>query len=80
MVSIARHLKINPESAIRNANKKFIDRFRIMEDIIKSQEREFEDVDLEELENLWESAKEIYQSEKWSKNYSIKITSQSITQ
>mgnify|MGYP003315271908 FL=1 len=64
MVSIARHLKINPESSIRNANKKFIDRFRIMEDIIKSQEREFEDVDLEELENLWESAKEIYQSEK----------------
>jgi len=39
LVSLARHLKVNPESALRSANKKFIDRFKTMEHLAKQQNK-----------------------------------------
>jgi len=58
LVSFARHLKVNPENALRSSNRKFIKRFQFMEDHLKAQKKSFEEVKLIELESLWELAKE----------------------
>ena len=58
LVSLARHLKVNPESALRSANKKFIDRFKTMEHLAKQQNKKLDEMSLEELESLWQLAKE----------------------
>ena len=63
LVSFARHLKINPENALRSSNRKFISRFKFMEDQLKAQNKSVEEVNLSELESLWEQAKESDQSE-----------------
>ena len=35
LVSLARHLDVNPENALRGANRKFIERFKTMEHLAK---------------------------------------------
>ena len=57
IVNLGRHLKVDPEEALKKANKKFITRFKFIEDEIKSQGRDLEDTSLEEMEKLWQSAK-----------------------
>ncbi|MEO5773322.1 MAG: nucleoside triphosphate pyrophosphohydrolase [Sphingomicrobium sp.] len=52
VVNFARHLKIDPEEALRKANRKFERRFRTIE-----QEPGFEDLTLDEKEALWVRAK-----------------------
>jgi ATP diphosphatase len=51
-VNLARHLKIEPEAALREANRKFEQRFRIIE-----KASGFADMSLEEKEALWTAAK-----------------------
>jgi ATP diphosphatase len=51
-VNLARHLKIEPEAALRHANGKFERRFRVIE-----QEPGFESLSLDEKEALWAAAK-----------------------
>ena len=58
LVSLARHLEVNPENALRGANRKFIDRFKIMEHLAKARNRTLDEMTLEELESLWNEAKE----------------------
>jgi len=55
--NLARHLHIDPESALRRANAKFCRRFGKIEDRLKSQGRSFEQSDLEEMDRLWNEAK-----------------------
>jgi len=57
IVNLGRHLKVDPEEALKKANKKFVTRFKFIEDEIKSQGRNLEDASLEEMEQLWQSAK-----------------------
>lgn len=57
IVNIARKNKINPEDALRNANAKFSKRFRRVEDKVQSSKREWKDLNLEHLNELWEEAK-----------------------
>ena len=57
LVNLGRHLKVDPEEALKKANKKFVTRFKFIEDEIKSQGRNLEDTSLEEMEQLWQSAK-----------------------
>jgi ATP diphosphatase len=52
VVNLARHLNVEPEAALRQANRKFEQRFRAIE-----QEPGFADLPLEEKERLWASAK-----------------------
>ena len=52
VVNLARHLNIEPEAALREANQKFERRFRAIE-----QAPGFEDLPLEQKEELWQQAK-----------------------
>jgi XTP/dITP diphosphohydrolase/tetrapyrrole methylase family protein/MazG family protein/ATP diphosphatase len=57
MVNVARHLEIDPESALQRANEKFISRFRQMEELVSEENVMMENMPLDELEVLWQSAK-----------------------
>jgi ATP diphosphatase len=52
VVNLARHLNVEPEAALREANRKFEQRFRTIE-----MEPGFEDMSLNEKEALWMKAK-----------------------
>jgi len=56
-VNLARFLKIDPEIALKNANKKFVRRFHQMESVAEESGRKFQDVPRAEKESLWISAK-----------------------
>jgi ATP diphosphatase len=53
VVNLARHLNIEPEAALRDANRKFERRFRAIE-----QAPGFKDLPLDRKEELWQRAKE----------------------
>jgi MazG family protein len=57
IVNIARYLKIDSESALKRANRKFKTRFRHMELELAKQGRNLEDTPLEDMEVLWQKAK-----------------------
>ncbi|UXU76223.1 MULTISPECIES: nucleoside triphosphate pyrophosphohydrolase [unclassified Paracoccus (in: a-proteobacteria)] len=57
MANLARHLKIDPEEALRLANAKFTRRFRAIESALALQGRRPEDSDLAEMDRLWNEAK-----------------------
>ncbi|KAF0865324.1 nucleoside triphosphate pyrophosphohydrolase [Pseudomonas sp. LD120] len=57
VVNLARHLKVDPESALRGANAKFDRRFRFIEQALRDTHRPVEDCTLEELDALWGEAK-----------------------
>ncbi len=57
VVNAARHLKIDPEQAARNANRKFEMRFRYIEAALRDADRSVDEASLEEMEALWQQAK-----------------------
>ncbi|MDZ7736993.1 MAG: MazG family protein [Gammaproteobacteria bacterium] len=57
-VNIARHAGIDPESALRRANRKFESRFSHIETRLAEGGKRPEDATLEEMDALWEEAKE----------------------
>ena len=56
-VNLLRHLKIDAESALREANYKFEQRFRRLEDIVESENQKPEHMSLVELEKVWQRVK-----------------------
>ena len=56
-VNLARHLAVEPESALRLANLKFERRFQRIETWLKAAGRSFQQAGSAELEALWERAK-----------------------
>ena len=56
-VNLLRHVKVDPESALRSANNKFEQRFRQVEAALAAEGRRPDDADLAELEALWQRAK-----------------------
>ncbi|CJL07437.1 Nucleoside triphosphate pyrophosphohydrolase [Streptococcus pneumoniae] len=57
VVNLARHLKVDPENALRAANGKFERRFRFIEQALREAGRPIESCDLEALDALWGAAK-----------------------
>ena len=58
LINISRFLKINPEDALKKTAKKFISRFHSMEKNIEETGSIIENLSLNELDKLWEKAKE----------------------
>ncbi|AIZ32023.1 nucleoside triphosphate pyrophosphohydrolase [Pseudomonas parafulva] len=56
-VNLARHLKLDPENALRGANRKFERRFRFIEQALRDASRPIEACSLDELDALWGEAK-----------------------
>lgn len=57
VANLARHLKVDPEAALRAANAKFTRRFARIEDWLAEQGRTPSDSDLAEMDALWNRAK-----------------------
>jgi nucleoside triphosphate diphosphatase len=57
MANVARHLGIDPEGALREANAKFVRRFHSTEAALRAEGRTPEDATLEEMDQLWDEAK-----------------------
>ena len=57
LVNLARHLEIDAETSLRQANAKFERRFGAIEDALRAGGRRFADVSLDEMETLWQRAK-----------------------
>lgn len=57
-VNIARHYKIDPEEALHSTNEKFVGRFLYMEAKVAEMNKEMQDLSLEQLDVLWEEAKQ----------------------
>ncbi len=57
MVNIARYLKIDSESALKRANRKFKSRFQFMESALAREGKTLDQVGLDEMETLWQRAK-----------------------
>ena len=58
VVNLARHLRIDPEQALINANRKFERRFRQMESDLGDSDASLADLDIDALEVRWQAAKE----------------------
>ena len=57
VTNIARQLKVEPEAALKLANRKFRQRFAHIEKRLREQKRKFDDVSIADLEELWQEAK-----------------------
>ena len=57
LANLARHLKTDPETALRGCNEKFERRFRSIEQALAAQGRLPKDASLDEMEALWVEAK-----------------------
>lgn len=57
LVNLSRHMGINPERALHDANAKFDARFRDMENLAQQDGCEMESMPLDELDSLWIKAK-----------------------
>jgi MazG family protein len=58
VAQLARHLDLDPEECLRGANKKFIGRFKKVEDLVKESGRNLQDTPQSELEDYWVKVKQ----------------------
>ena len=58
MAQLCRHLNMDPEETLRMANKKFIKRFHIVEDLAREQKINMKETEQSVLEEFWQQAKE----------------------
>ena len=57
MANLARHLGVEPETALQGTNAKFLRRFQAMEADARTRGRTLRELDLAEQDALWEAAK-----------------------
>ncbi len=59
LINYARHSGIHPEDALEKTNKKFIRRFKYIEDTAREQGRSIAELSLDEMEQLWQQVKSL---------------------
>lgn len=59
LANYARHLGVEPETALNRANNRFVTRFNFVEQSVLASGRSWADFSLSELEKLWQEAKKI---------------------
>jgi MazG family protein len=57
VANVSRLAHINPEFALKNTNKKFVTRFRYIEEQLKKQGKDIAKTSLDEMEELWQESK-----------------------
>lgn len=57
IVNYARFLNIDPDQALARTNKKFINRFKAMEDVVVHQGKQMTDLSLTEMDTIWNEIK-----------------------
>lgn len=57
--NLARHLKINPEQALKHANQKFIKRFKAMEQLLLTQYDDLSKIDFDTMNKAWDEVKKL---------------------
>ncbi|HSV31499.1 MAG TPA: nucleoside triphosphate pyrophosphohydrolase [Atribacteraceae bacterium] len=65
LVNLARHLKVDPEEALRKTCHRFKERFAMMEGAVRREGKNLVDVSFEELDKLWDNAKENLDPKNW---------------
>jgi len=60
LVNYARFIEVNPEVALERTNKRFINRFQIMESELKKKGKDLSNMNLNEMNVYWEKAKMKY--------------------
>lgn len=63
IVNLARFLKVDPELALRRANKKFSRRFKVVEQKVVESGRDWSEYTLSQLDRFWEEAKKLERGE-----------------
>ena len=58
LINYARFVDVNPDDALEKSNKRFINRFQIMESNLKKEGKDFSEMKLEEMEKYWQLAKQ----------------------
>ena len=64
LVNVGRHYKIEPEEALTSTNKKFYDRFTYIEKMAVENQKELQDMSLEEMDGYWNEAKKLVKRDK----------------
>ncbi|MBD0384553.1 nucleoside triphosphate pyrophosphohydrolase [Paenibacillus sedimenti] len=64
IVNLARFLKVDPEEAIAQTNRKFVQRFSYIEEQLRLRGLSFEQTDLSEMETYWQEAKKVTKLER----------------
>jgi len=59
LVNYARFLNVNPENALERTNKKFIKRFKHIEEAVAKDNKDMQEMNLAELDTYWEKAKKL---------------------
>lgn len=59
VMNLARHLDVEPETALKKTNRKFRKRFKFIEDDLKRQNKTLNEAGLEEMDRLWTEAKNV---------------------
>lgn len=59
LVNVSRHEKIDAETALRHATKKFERRFREVEKVVESSDRPMTEFSLQELDEIWDHVKRL---------------------
>ena len=57
VLNLARHLDVEPETALKRTNRKFRQRFKFIEDELKRDGTNLNDASLEKMDSLWDKAK-----------------------
>jgi len=60
LINYGRFLDVSPENALERTNKKFIKRFQFMEEELKKESKNMQNLSLSELEVYWKESKKVY--------------------